>query len=51
MEVASETGGEALKVSAKVSRMTEKQFKTLWDINPAEAFQAFISLAQTDSPY
>jgi len=42
MEVASETGGQALKDFAKVSRMTEKQFKTLWDSNPAEAFQAFI---------
>ena len=42
MEVASETGGQALKDFAMVSGMTTKQFKTLWDSNPAEAFQAFI---------
>ena len=42
MEVASETGGQALKDFARVSGMTEKAFKTLWDNTPADAFQAFI---------
>ena len=42
MEVASETGGKALADFAKVSGLTEKQFKTLWDSDPAAAFQAFI---------
>ena len=42
MEVASETGGQALKDFAKVSGMTAKEFKALWDNNPAEAFQAYI---------
>jgi TP901 family phage tail tape measure protein len=49
MEVASETGGQALKDFAQVSGMTAQQFKTLWDSNPAEAFQAFIGgLAKMD---
>ena len=42
MEVASETGGQALKDFAKVSGLTAQGFKQLWDSNPAEAFQAFI---------
>ena len=49
MEVASETGGQALKDFAMVSGMTAQQFKQLWDNNPAEAFQAFIGgLAKMD---
>ncbi len=42
MEVASATGGQALKDFAEVSGMTSKQFKALWDSDPAAAFQAFI---------
>ena len=42
MEVASATGGEALEDFGKVAGMTGKQFKTLWDNDPAAAFQAFI---------
>jgi len=42
MEVAAETGGEALNDFAKVSGMTASQFKALWDSDPAAAFQAFI---------
>ncbi len=42
MEVASETGSKALDDFAQVSGMTARQFKLLWDSNPAEAFQAFI---------
>ena len=42
MEVAAETGGEALNDFAKVAGMTAKQFKALWDADPAAAFQAFI---------
>lgn len=42
MEVAAATGGEALEDFAKVSGMTAAQFKTLWDADPAAAFQAFI---------
>lgn len=42
MEVASETGGEALDDFGKVAGMTAQQFKTLWDNDPAAAFQAFI---------
>lgn len=42
MEVASETGGEALEDFGKVAGMTAQQFKTLWDNDPATAFQAFI---------
>ena len=49
MEVAAETGGEALEDFAKVSGMTAEQFKALWDADPAGAFQAFIEgLAQMD---
>ena len=42
MEVASATGGKALDDFGKVAGMTGKQFKTLWDNDPAAAFQAFI---------
>ena len=42
MEVASATGGEALEDFGKVAGMTAQQFKTLWDSDPAAAFQAFI---------
>ena len=42
MEVASATGGEALEDFGKVAGMTAQQFKTLWDNDPAAAFQAFI---------
>lgn len=42
MEVDAATGGKALDDFAKVSGMTAKQFKTLWDNDPAAAFQAFI---------
>lgn len=42
MEVASATGGDALKDFGKVAGMTAKEFKTLWDNDPAAAFQAFI---------
>ena len=49
MEVAAETGGDALEDFARVSGMTAEAFKTLWDRDPAAAFQAFISgLAQMD---
>ncbi len=42
MEVASATGGQALEDFGAVSGMTAQQFKTLWDSDPAAAFQAFI---------
>ena len=42
MEVAAETGGQALDDFAKVSDMTAEQFKALWKADPAGAFQAFI---------
>lgn len=42
MEVAAATGGDALADFAKVSGMTSAQFKSLWDSDPAGAFQAFI---------
>ncbi|MEA5013439.1 MAG: phage tail tape measure protein [Candidatus Limiplasma sp.] len=42
MEVAAATGGEALEDFGKVSGMTAKEFKKLWDNDPAAAFQAFI---------
>ena len=49
MEVAAATGGQALEDFARVSGMTAEQFKTLWDSDPAAAFQAFIvGLAQMD---
>lgn len=42
MQVAVETGGDALKDFAKVSGMTEKQFQQLWKTDPSAAIQAFI---------
>jgi len=49
MEVASATGGQALDDFGKVAGMTAQQFKTLWDNDPAAAFQAFIvGLSQMD---
>ena len=42
MEVASATGGDALEDFGRVARMTDQQFKTLWDSDPAAAFQSFI---------
>ncbi|MEG0985819.1 MAG: phage tail tape measure protein [Clostridia bacterium] len=42
MEVASATGGAALNDFAQVSGMSAKAFKTLWDSDPAAAFQSFI---------
>ena len=42
MEVASATGGQALEDFGTVAGMTAAQFKTLWDADPAAAFQAFI---------
>ena len=42
MEVASATGGDALEDFGRVARMTGQQFKTLWDNDPAAAFEAFI---------
>ena len=42
MEVASATGGQALEDFGMVAGMSAKQFKTLWDADPAAAFQAFI---------
>ena len=49
MEVAAATGGDALEDFAQVSGMTSAQFKSLWDSDPAAAFQAFIvGLSQMD---
>lgn len=49
MEVAAATGGESLDDFARVSGLTAQQFKTLWDSDPAAAFQAFIEgLARMD---
>lgn len=49
MEVAVETGSKALGDFAKVSGLTQEEFKKLWKNNPAEAFQAFIvGLANMD---
>ena len=49
MEVAAATGGEALEDFAKISDLSAQQFKTLWENDPAAAFQAFIEgLAQMD---
>lgn len=42
MEVASATGGDALEDFGRVAGMTAQQFKTLWDNDPAAAFEAFI---------
>lgn len=49
MEVASATGGQALEDFGAVAGMTGAQFKTLWDADPAAAFQSFIvGLSQMD---
>lgn len=49
MEVACTEGGETLKQFGAVSGMTAVQFKTLFENDPAAAFQAFITgLAQLD---
>lgn len=49
MEVASATGGQALDDFARVCGMTAAEFKTLFDSDPAAAFQAFIvGLSQMD---
>lgn len=42
MEVASATGGQALDDFASVCGLTASEFKTLWDNDPAAAFQSFI---------
>jgi len=42
MEVAAQTGGQALTDFAKVSGMTEDAFKRLFETDPAAAFQSFI---------
>lgn len=42
MEVACATGGEALEGFAMVCGMTGQQFKTLFESDPAAAFEAFI---------
>lgn len=43
MEVAAATGGEALEDFARVSGLTAEGFKALFETDPAEAFQAFIT--------
>lgn len=49
MEVACATGGEALTDFASVCGMPEQQFKTLFESDPAAAFEAFIvGLARLD---
>ena len=49
MEVAAETGGDALDDFAKVSGMTAEEFKAVWDADPSEAFMSFIlGLSQMD---
>lgn len=49
MEVACATGGEALTDFAGVCGMSEQQFKTLFESDPAAAFEAFIvGLARLD---
>ena len=42
MEIAVETGGDALKDFAKVSGMTEEEFKETWNRDASWAFMAFI---------
>jgi len=42
MQVAVETGGQALTDFAKVSGMTEAAFKQLWKSDPSAAIQSFI---------
>ena len=49
MEVAAATGGESLADFAQIAGVSVKQFKELWDNDPAAAFQAFIEgLARMD---
>ena len=43
MEVAAATGGEALEDFARVSGLTAEGFKSLFESDPAAAFQAFIT--------
>lgn len=43
MEVAAATGGEALEDFARVSGLTAEGFKSLFENDPAAAFQAFIT--------
>ena len=43
MEVAAATGGEALEDFARVSGLTAEGFKSLFETDPAAAFQAFIT--------
>ena len=43
MEVAAATGGEALEDFARVSGLTAEGFKSLFEADPAAAFQAFIT--------
>ncbi len=43
MEVAAATGGEALEDFARVSGRTAEGFKSLFEADPAAAFQAFIT--------
>ena len=43
MEVAAATGGEALEDFARVSDLTAEGFKSLFEADPAAAFQAFIT--------
>ena len=43
MEVAAATGGEALTDFARVSGLTAEGFKSLFESDPAAAFQAFIT--------
>ena len=43
MEVAAATGGEALEDFARVSGLTAEGFKSLFESDPAGAFQAFIT--------
>ena len=42
MEVAAATGGQELEDFARVSGMSAKEFKALWEEDAASAFQAFI---------
>lgn len=49
METAAATGGQALKDFSKVTGLTTKEFKAMWESNPAAVFQLFIeNLAKMD---
>ena len=49
MEVAAAKGGQALEDFATVSGMTEQQFVSQWESDPAQVFQSFITgLANMD---